>query len=222
MKVLIISLLFSSSIFAAAPDISEAPMGWLVANTLTEKLDDHGHLKEDKLVVDIFNTIEYNAEDNELIINENKRTRGLRSRLVQFISKRSRTKQIDPLYQKWKKEGSSKINVRTRKVQLGGAGFYFFNHIHTNISQDNSSLKILKIKPEKTIELVKGFLKKRKAKGVAALTDHDTDRGFDTVKFMADENLGIKRGIEWGGSTHMCLIDIKENWDLLSKGRTFK
>ncbi|MBK24885.1 MAG: hypothetical protein CME70_12875 [Halobacteriovorax sp.] len=222
MKALFISLfIFSTPVFASA-DLSKAPFEWLVAQTLMEKLDHENHVHEDKLTKEIFETINYDEESDSLILSSSRKTNALRKKLVEHVSKLAERRDSDPLYQQWKKEGRSKINVRTRKSTSTDSGYYFFNHIHTEISQDNSSLKFLKISPEKTINLVKGFLEKRNAKGVASLTDHDTDRGFEDVKDMADDNLGIVRGIEWGGSTHMCLIDIKKDWDLLSKGREYK
>ena len=36
------------------------------------------------------------------------------------------------------------------------------------------------------------------------------------------ERLNKLRGVEWGGSTHMCLIGIKENWKDLPNGRNYK
>lgn len=222
MKLVILSLFFISTTFAATPDLSEAPFEWLVAQTLMEKTDEENHFGNDKLVKEIFETIKYDENLDELILSSSRKTNLLRGKLVKFVKETQRRKKADPLYLKWKSEGRSKINVRTKKVKMNAEGYYFFNHIHTNISQDNSSLKLLKISPKKTINLVKGFLALRNAKAVASLTDHDTDSGYEKVSSMADNNLGILRGIEWGGSTHMCLIDIKEDWDLLSKGREFK
>ncbi|MFT6069841.1 MAG: hypothetical protein ACJAT2_000855 [Bacteriovoracaceae bacterium] len=222
MKFLVIFIvsLNLTPLFAASLD--EAPLEWLVAQSLMQKTDEDGHVTEDKLVKEIFDVTSYDADNDELKITENKRSQDLKSKLRLFLKNSEQRNAVDPLYTKWRNEGTSPINVRTKKVNLKSNGFYFFNHIHTNISQDNDSLKFLKISPSKTIDLVKGFVSLRDTKAVASITDHDTDRGFDQVSHLADDAVQIKRGIEWGGRTHMCLVDIKKDWELLSKGREFQ
>jgi hypothetical protein len=222
MKFLVIFISTLNLAFAAAPTLEQAPLEWLVAQSLMQKTDEEGHVIKDKLVTEIFEVTNYDADKDELKVTRNKRSQNLKRKLQLFLKDSEQRGAVDPLYIKWKNEDPSSINVRTKRVLLKDNGFYFFNHIHTNISQDNESLKFLKITPEKTIDLVKGFVALRNTKAVATITDHDTDRGFDQVSHLSNDDVQIKRGIEWGGSTHMCLVDIKKDWDLLGKGREFK
>lgn len=222
MKLLFIFIVSLNMLPLSAASLEEAPLEWLVAQSLMQKTDEEGHIVEDKLVKEIFEVTSYDPIKDELKVSNNKRSTKLKLSLQNFLRNSEQRNAVDPLYTKWKNEGATPINIRTKKVKLASNGFYFFNHIHTNISQDNDSLKFLKITPEKTIDLVNGFVSKRNTKAVASLTDHDTDRGFDKVSHLANDNVQIKRGIEWGGRTHMCLIDIKKDWELLSKGREFQ
>lgn len=221
-KLILVFLLTSMAVQARVPSIDEAPYEWLVAQTLLKKMGSYNHIWGDKLLDQVLDSIDYDSEIDELRLTSNKKTHQLRKEMLSFLSERNKAEEVDLWYEKWRGEGKSPIEVRTRKREIHAKGFYFFNHVHTKISQDNSSLKFLKISPEKTMKLIKGFLKKRKKQGVAAITDHDTDHGFDEVDHLINDDFGILRGVEWGGTTHMCLVDIKKDWDLLDKGREFR
>lgn len=220
----IISLFISAGVQAKV-SLDDAPMEWLIATTLEEKSETHIHeIGKDPLVIKIFNTIEYDSENDEMSILKNKKTDLLREELLAFVKSTDKRNKIeaDPLFLKWKSEKKSKNKVEIEKTKSVPAGHYYFNHIHSNISQDNQSLKLLKLKPKTMFKILSKFLKRRNATGVTAFTDHDTDKAFDEVNHLSSPTLGLMRGIEWGGGTHMGLIGIKKNWDLLSKGREFR
>lgn len=218
-------LLLTPTLFASTPEIKEAPLEWLITSTLQEKIDDHGHLEtHDPLVESIFENIHYDVENDNIILTSNKSTHELRGKLIQFIDgQNKRTRRYDPKYQRWLKEAkNSPLKVNLFKINYKPKGFYYFNHVHTNISQDNAEMKWLKITPKKTFRLIEKFLKRRRAQGTVAFTDHDSDEAFDKVVNLNQSRLKPLRGVEWGGKTHMCLIDIKENWDELANGRTYE
>ncbi|MBT4791952.1 MAG: hypothetical protein HON90_10305, partial [Halobacteriovoraceae bacterium] len=116
---------------------------------------------------------------------------------------------------------SSPIHTKLYKTKFKIKGHYYFNHVHTKISQDNSSVDFLKISPTRTFNLVETFLKRRSYKGSLALCDHDTDKGFDEINKLDQTYLSPLRSVEWGGKTHMALIGIKTNWDNLANGRKY-
>lgn len=207
--------------------LKDAPLEWLIVQTLQDKLDHSHDLGEhlegdDELTQKIFSNMIYLPESDEIVLSSNKKTHELKKELVHYLSWHYMVKGEDPLYKKWESEEPSLNPVSLSKKEISSTGYYYFNHIHTNISQDNSSLKLLKIPPKKTFQLVDGFLKMRKAKGVVAFCDHDTDKAYDIIKNMQNSRLKALRSIEWGGSTHMSLVGIKKDWELLSKGREFR
>jgi hypothetical protein len=203
--------------------IDDAPLEWLITNTLQEKVDDHGHLqKNDKLVKSIFKNIDYNSESDEIILTSNKSTFHLKQNLVDFLKHQNKGNRTDEFYNSWAKESRTSIPVTLYKTNYKTPGFYYFNHVHTNLSQDNESLKFLKHSPTETFGFINSFLRRRRTIGAVAFTDHDTDKAYDHVSDLDRSRLTPLRGVEWGGSTHMCLVDIKENWENLPNGRTFK
>ena len=96
MKLVILSLFFISSAFASTPDISKAPFEWLVAQTLMEKMNEENHFDKDELVKEIFETIKYNEELDELILSSTRQTHLLRGKLVYFVKKAESRRKIDP------------------------------------------------------------------------------------------------------------------------------
>ncbi len=129
--------------------------------------------------------------------------------------------EADPLYQSWLKEDFSLVTVNIVNTPKKIAGLYFFNHIHTNLSLDNEDLRAFKLSSERIFRIVEGFLRRREAKGVMVFTDHNTDKAYDQTQKIKSRFLSQLRSVEWGGATHMNLIGIKENWELLEKGRDF-
>ena len=218
----LIFLLLSFNVFSDV-EINDAPLEWLISTTIQKKINDHGHvLVQDTLIQEIFENINYDVTNDELILTSNKKTNHLRKNLVSFLKKEAKTKKADEKYEMWIKEGKSIHDVSLFRTNFAPDGFYYFNHIHTNISQDNDSLKWLKYSPKETYSMFDNFLRKRKTNGSVAFTDHDTDKAFNEVKDTQSERLHSLRGVEWGGSTHMCLVGIKENWDNLSHGREYE
>ena len=215
----------SFTLFASTPTIEDAPLEWLITSTLQEKIDDHGHLKtKDSLVKTILENINYDNVNDEIVLTSNKKTNELRTKLISFLQDNmEKARNIDQQYLSWQKEDrKSALSVKLYKINFKKKGFYYFNHIHTNISEDNSELKWLKISPKQTYSLVESFLKRRRATGSVAFTDHDSDKAFDHVSHLSHDRLLPLRGVEWGGTTHMCLIDIKKDWDDLANGRNYK
>jgi hypothetical protein len=227
MKMLIVLLLTMNLAYSDEPvSINNAPLEWLISTTLSEKVNLKGEsFTKDSLVKKIYSSFEYDSNIDEMIMISSFKSNQLRNEMITFLSIDQKSKKIDPMYIKWKEESKklsvNKIKLFRVKTKKPSIGFYYFNHIHTDISQDNSSLKWLKISPEKTFNVINKFLKRRKSEGVAAFTDHDTDRAFEKVLPLHNDRLTTLRGIEWGGKTHMCLVDIKKDWDLLNNGREF-
>lgn len=220
-------ILVSNLAFSNANVIEKAPFEWLVTATLQEKINSDGHLEEnDPLVKEIFNSINYDPETDQILKTSNKKTDELSAKLKKYlktIASSKAARKVDPKYLKYLKEKKrSPIPVTLFRSKKQVEGIYFFNHIHTNISQDNADLKWLKITPKKTFQLVEKFLKRRGAKGVVTFTDHDTDIAFDHISHIKSSHLTPLRGVEWGGRTHMNLIDIKKDWKELSNGRNYE
>jgi hypothetical protein len=231
-KTVLFALIFSSALKAYEIKINNAPLEWLITQTMVEKSKvtashrDHNHNTNDKkdlLVSEIFQAVDYNKEADQLIMSSSLKTFKLRERLVDFLQDSyAQPKKVSLKYLAWGQENNKNLyNVEFEKNTFVEKGHYVFNHVHTDISQDNQSLKWLKISPEKTLAIVEKFLIKRKTKGVVNFCDHDTDRSFNMVSMLANENIDVLRSIEWGGNTHMSLVGIKPNWYLLNKGRTF-
>jgi hypothetical protein len=215
-------LIFLSLPFLSrAATIKDAPLEWLITQTMIEISSSPDSKKNDELINDIFKAVQYDAENDDLILLSSKKTFELRSKLLIFLTDQLKMQKQDPRYQEWKQEEDSTYSIAISKYSPLSRGHYIFNHVHTNVSQDNQSLKWLKISPEKTFNIINGFLKKRKTKGIVNFCDHDTDRTYDLVSGLANERLIPLRSIEWGGKTHMNLVGIKKDWDLLSRGREF-
>lgn len=224
MKVLLAFFLFSNFLFASEQQVTieDAPLEWLITNTIQEKIDDHGHLNErDKLVSSIFDNITYIPKSDEIILSSNKNTFHLRNNLIDFLKGREKSNNVDEKFEEWTKEGKANIPVTLYKTNYKNPGFYYFNHVHTKLSKDNDSLKFLKYSPTETFGMIKRFLKNRRAFGAVAFTDHDTDKAYDEVSELNRDRLTPLRGVEWGGATHMCLVDIKKNWANLPNGRKY-
>lgn len=204
---------------------SEAPLEWLITSTLQHKVDANGHLEHhDSLVKEIFSAVDYDAVNDELKIGSEKSNLQLRGKLESFLNtqKRIKSQSVNEDYSSFMKEGKTvSKKVTLYRTTFKNQGTYYFNHVHTNISQDNRDLKFLKITPQKTFSLIESFLKKRRTNGTVAFTDHDTDKAYDVVAGLNKTRLNTLRGVEWGGSTHMCLVGIKKNWDNLPNGRKY-
>lgn len=219
----IICLFLICNAFSQDITLKDAPIEWLITSTLQQKLNNDGHYsKEDQLIQEIFQNVTYDSSNDELIFSQNKKLNQLKSKLVSFLEQAPKNIHSDKLYIDWQKENSKNlIPVTLYKTTLKKAGHYYFNHVHTKISQDNSELTWLKLTPKETYKLVENFLKRRRSEGVIALTDHDTDKSYDLVSHLPQEILKPLRGIEWGGTTHMGLIDIDQNWSELGNGRKY-
>jgi|LUMW01.1.fsa_nt_gb hypothetical protein len=223
MVLLILS--YSSLALGKKVTIDDAPLEWLIANTLKEKTDFDGHLhKSDPLVNSIFDTINYNPHLDEIILTSNKKTHQLKADLIEYLKKNQNKalKKQDETYIKWKNEGLSSIPVTLWRTNQKVKGHYYFNHIHTDISQDNEKLEFLKISPRKTYTTLRYFLKNRNSTGTVAFTDHDTDKAYDQILPHLKPELAALRGVEWGGRTHMGLVGIKKNWEELPNGRNYR
>ena len=223
---LLMILIISNMAFATKASISDAPIEWLIVQTLMEKskgIDTHDDHFSDPLVEEIFKNIVYLPDSDEIILQSSKSTHDLKSKLIHFIDNKLATKdnKNDELYLGWLQEGHSLYDVQIQKTKSIQRGHYFFNHVHTSMSNDNRGFYYRKMSPETTFRVIESFLKMRRAKGSVTFTDHDTDQSFDMVKHLQNENLSALRGIEWGGKLHMNLIGLKENWDNLSHGREY-
>ena len=225
-------IVLSLPTLAKAESLDEAPLEWLITQTMIEKtstalhdkdnhLNSSNSINKDELIKNIFETVKYDANNDELILFSSMKTLELRSKLLFFLKNQLKVKKKDLQYQEWKKEQRSIYPVTIKKYTATSKGHYIFNHVHTNVSQDNQSLKWLKISPEKTFNIINDFLEKRHTKGIVNFCDHDTDRTYDIVHSLTNERLKPLRSIEWGGKTHMSLVGIKKDWDLLSRGREF-
>jgi len=227
MKQIVLVFLFFAPSLSLASQLEKAPLEWLAVETLKIKLSsDHSSEKElDPLLKEIFEVGEYYKAEDELIFTSSDKSQQLRRKLINFLEEKEILKHDnapDPLFLSWEREKSrSPINVRLKKTDDLPQGLYFFNHVHTDLSQDNENLEFLKIDPQETYEIINEFLKDRRTRGVVAMTDHDTDRAYDEILPIMNERLTALRSIEWGGRTHMGLIGIDQNWDLLSRGREF-
>lgn len=222
--VLLLVLTFSFNSLASVK-LHDAPLEWLIVSTLAEKSHDHDRFHEDLLVKEIFEVADYYPQKDELVLSSSFASQNLKRKLVDFLSQHSlpTNKQPDEKYEAWLKERRAPITARLYRVKANwkDRGFYYFNHVHTDISQDNNSLRWLKYTPERTFSFIDNFLKRRETKGVVAFCDHDTDRAFDDVADLDQKRLGTLRGIEWGGATHMSLVGIKKDWELLERGREY-
>lgn len=218
----LVSIVFSFHIFADVT-IKDAPMEWLVVETLQHKYNEPfiGQIQDD-LLKEISQNIEYDIARDELIFKTQKNLADLREKLIDFLETKYKKTQIDEKFISWASEKNSNIAIKLEGTSEKVNGFYYFNHIHTNISQDNSSLKWLKHSPHETYQMLKSFLSRRRARGAVALTDHDSDKAHNDIQSILDSKLHSLRGVEWGGATHMCLVGIKENWDNLSHGREYE
>tara|TARA_R110000868_G_scaffold117600_11_gene312346 strand:+ start:7483 stop:8922 length:1440 start_codon:yes stop_codon:yes gene_type:complete len=202
--------------------VKDAPLEWLITQTILLKTQEsQEHFEQDDLFKEIFQTIKYNTDLDEMVLHSSEKTNTLKLKLIDYLEAKTSTKSADPLYNNWKQEQPAPYEVEITENITPENGFYVFNHVHTNISQDNRELKWLKLSPQKTFSIIEGFLSKRDSTGVVNFCDHDTDRAFDLVSSIESENLIPLRSIEWGGRTHMNLVDIKENWDLIDQGREY-
>lgn len=219
----VLALLLSTNLFAnSSINYDKAPLEWLITSAIQEKIDDHGHLMHnDPLVQNIFKSVDFNSDQDEIYLTSSKNTFSLKQELIDFLKTKNKGNSYDAKYEKWTNEGYAPLSVTLYKTNYKVPGHYYFNHVHTDISQDNADLKFLKISPARTFSLIETFLKNRRIKGTVAFTDHDTDRAFDLVKNLDKKYLTPLRGIEWGGKTHMCLIGLKENWDNINNGRKY-
>lgn len=228
MKKIVTILLLVIPCLSLASQLEKAPLEWLAVETLKIKLQPKNSPSHsnDLLLKEIFEVAEYHKTDDELIFTSSDKSQKLRRRLIDFLKAEKileKAKDPDPLFLHWDREKRrSPIKVKLTETNDLPQGHYFFNHVHTDLSQDNESLNFLKIDPQETYEVIDDFLKDRRTKGVVAMTDHDTDRAYDEILPIMNQRLIGLRSIEWGGSTHMGLIGIKENWELLSRGREFR
>ncbi|MCP4914719.1 MAG: hypothetical protein GY909_16500 [Oligoflexia bacterium] len=213
----------------------KAPLEWLIAQTVQLKSIESERffrsMNDDQLIKEILQVVNYDSENDELIIPESENisnVNDLRAKLIDYISNHQLSnfkKPIDKLYMRWLGEKGSPREVSASYYDEQRSpikGHYYFNHVHTNISQDNKSLKLLKFTPKKTYRVMTRFLEKRDAIASTAIADHRTDKAYDELKPNENEHLFLLRGVEWGGSTHMGLVGIKKNWDLLYRGNEFK
>ena len=231
MKKLLIAALLFSNLSIADERLKDAPMEWLISATIQSKLNheghdlhDHGHsddLANDELLREIFETVTYDTDNDELILSSSLKTLDLRMKLESFLSTQAKNNRVDEKYTQWLDEGKAQYDVTLYRTNFAPEGFYYLNHIHTNLSKDNSELKWLKYSPQKTYSLINNLIKRRYTKAAVAFNDHDTDRAYDMVKDINYPSLYPLRSIEWGGSTHMGLVGIKENWDNLDNGRNY-
>ena len=209
-------------LFARDVTIKDAPLEWLITQTITTQMQENPELfAQEHLFKEIFATVKYDADLDELILSSSDKTNALRFQLIDYLEQKTKSKASDPLYKQWQQESPAPFEVKIISGITPEDGFYVFNHVHTNISQDNQALKWLKISPKKTFSIIEGFLQKRDSTGVVNFCDHDTDRAFDIVSDIDSPNLSALRSIEWGGKTHMNLVDIKKDWELLSHGREY-
>lgn len=226
MKALIMMTLISWVNLGFPTEIKDAPLEWLISSTIASKTDADGHIHRDKIIEDIFNNIHYDRALDEVILSSTLETFNLRNELITYLENENQTlrKKPDNYYRKWKQEKQPSKKVKLYRVRTKNTpqGYYYFNHVHTDISQDNADLKFLKYTPKETFWMVENFLKNRSEKGVVAFCDHDTDRAFDKVTGLNHSRLKPLRAIEWGGDHHMSLVGIKANWDLLDQGRNFR
>lgn len=215
------SVIFSLSSYASVT-IKDAPMEWLVVETLQHKYNEPliGQVQDD-LLKEISENIEYDIARDELIFKTQKNLVELRKKLIQFLEPKYKKTKIDEMFAAWEAEKNTGVTIKLEGTSEKVNGFYYFNHVHTNISQDNSSLKWLKHSPKETYRMLKSFLNRRRARGAVALTDHDSDKAHDSIQSILDPKLYSLRGVEWGGATHMCLVGIKENWSNLPHGREY-
>lgn len=211
--------------------LHNAPLEWLITQTLIEETkiseEQNIHFSLNPLVDEIFSNLKYNENSDEIILQSSLKTNSLRTKLVEYVTKSYKEKltqtQVDNIYESELESPHKAIaDVRMYNYRSTQKGHYFFNHVHTNISQDNQGWYYRKMSPKTTINVIDGFVKARKAMATVALTDHDTDRGYDIAKPLENSRLNLLRGIEWGGDLHMNLIGLKADWDLLSKGREFR
>jgi hypothetical protein len=94
---------------------------------------------------------------------------------------------------------------------------YFFNHIHSNDSHDNPSLKWFKKSPMTIFKSALRYLKSDQAEGMIAITDHNSDISYDQLLgsgLLDGGNPGLTtvRAAEWGLRTHMGLLNLPSNW----------
>ncbi len=223
MKLFFIFLLLSHPLFAAnKAQLDKAPMEWLISQTLLLKTQELAEdFEQDKLFKQIFETINYDPDSDEIILHSSDKMNALKFELIDYLEAKSATKSSDYLFEIWQQEAPAPYPVKLTENISPADGFYVFNHVHTDISQDNQSLKWLKLSPQKTFSIIEDFLTKRNTSGVVHFCDHDTDESFDLVSAIPSSNLVPLRSIEWGGKTHMNLIDIKENWSLIDQGRKY-
>ncbi len=223
MKFLLVLIVLLSKLSFAEVTVQDAPMEWLVTATIQSKIKAHGqNYLADELLQHIFKNIKYDPSTDEMIIVSNKKTHDLRQKLETYLSNKQNNDNTDPLYMDWQAEGRSQNNITIYRTNYAPSGFYFLNHIHTNISKDNKEMKWLKYTPQKTFALINRLMKFRRSKAAVSLNDHDTDKAYDMVVGLKYPDLFPMRGVEWGGKTHMGLVGIKENWDNLSHGREYE
>lgn len=220
----IIATLFGIQAFAEeTTDLKDAPLEFLIVKTFENAhQDDEHHLEDKPLLQEILNTVSYDQENDEIIINKSSLTyHDLKNKLIIHLEDIEKIQQSNTEYTRWKNEPAPAFSTKLYRTNYAPKGYYYFNHIHTNISQDNESMKLLKMSPKKTYKILERFLNKRSSIGSVAFADHDTDKAFDLINPHASQILEPLRSIEWGGATHMCLIDIKKDWFELGNGRNY-
>lgn len=224
MKFLVLVFLIVQFANASAVTIKDAPMEWLIVQAMQQKIASGQYFNtEDTLMKEIFDVADYDKENDELIVHQGRKSNLLRGKLINLInSSIDKSKEPDPVFQMWRQEKNPELPIQVNVVKEVPGGFYFFNHVHTIISMDNTWLLPLKMGPSRTFRWIEKFLRKRDARGVVSFTDHNDDRAYDKAKHKRNGTLDLLRGVEWGGSTHMGLIGIKKDWEFVRRGREFK
>lgn len=217
----ILCFVSSSSLFANI-SINEAPLEWLIVETLQRKYKEpkFGKVKDD-LLKEISENVSYDIANDELSFKTNRNLNQLKSRLISYLSPIYSKNYTDKAFSRWMKEPTSEISVKLEATNKKIQGYYYFNHVHTDISKDNKDLWFLKHSPSETYNMIRGFINRRRTKGAVAFTDHDADHAFDKITSVLKPDLHPLRGVEWGGKTHMCLIGINEGWPKLPLGREY-
>ena len=93
-----IALIIFSNFTQVDDRLKDAPLEWLISATVQSKISDHDHDHDhlsDTLLKEIFESVKYDTNNDDLILSSNKKTYELRSKLISYLSQQAQNSKAD-------------------------------------------------------------------------------------------------------------------------------